>query len=77
MPISVTHDSTMSTAAASRFWRKRLRPGKVSAKTSSITVSSGRLIGSSTYELAKRNTMTVIAGSMNAATSDVTDWGAL
>ena len=77
MATSVTHDDTMSTPAAIRLSRKRLRPGKVSAKTSRHSVSSGRWIGSSKYALAIRKVTTVIAGSRNAATSEVTDCGAL
>jgi hypothetical protein len=77
MMISITHDDAMSTPAAMRLSRKRLRPGKVSAKTSRHSVSSARVTGSSRYQLAARKVSTVIAGSRNAATSDVTDWGAL
>jgi len=77
MASSVTHDSVRSTAAARRFSRKRLRPGKVRAKTSRLSVSSGRPIVTPTQAFAAASVITVMAGSRNAATSEVTDWGAL
>ena len=67
----------MSTAAFSGRSEKRLRPGKVSAKTSRHSVRSGRRIGSSNQAETARKTATITAGSRNAATSDVTDCGAL
>lgn len=77
MPTSITHDEAMSTPAAIMFSRNRLRPGKVSANTSRHSVSSGRLTGSSNQLLTARKVSTVIAGSRKAATSEVTDCGAL
>lgn len=67
----------MSTAAFSGRSQKRLRPGKVSAKTSRHSVRSERRICSPNQVDTPRNTATVIEGSRNAATSEVTDCGAL
>jgi hypothetical protein len=54
-----------------------LLPGKVSAKTSRHSTMSDRPSGSSSASAASRKTAIVIPGSRMAATSDVTDWGAL
>ena len=72
-----TQDVVMSTAASKRESKKRLRPGKVSAKTSRHRAIAARWTGSSNAAMEPRSVNTVIIGSRNAATKDVTDWGAL
>ena len=67
----------MSTAAPSRLSRKRLRPGKVSARTSMQTTMSLRASGGSKASVARMYVSTLIPGSSSAATNVVTDCGAL
>ncbi len=67
----------MSTAAFRGRSQNRLRPGKVSAKTSRHSVRSARTMGSPKPLEAATNTNTERLGSRKAATSEVTDCGAL
>ena len=77
MTSRLSHEAEMSTAAFNGRSQKRLRPGKVSAKISRHSVRSARTMGSANQADTARNTSTEIDGSRKAATSEVTDWGAL
>jgi hypothetical protein len=67
----------MSTAAFSGRSQKRLRPGKGEREDQQAQREVGRTMGSSNQADTARNTSTIRPGSRNAATSDVTDCGAL
>ena len=72
-----TQEPRMSISASSLETMKRLRPGKVSAKTSRHRAMPARPMGSPAQAMAPASVSTVMNGSRNAATKDVTDCGAL
>ena len=73
----VIQELNTSTPAVRSVSLKRLRPGNVSANNSRQSVRSERTIGQSNHRHTARYVSMATIGSSNAATSEVTDCGAL